>query len=290
MVKSKRGISIMIGYVLLISIALVIGTLVYAWARTLIPQDKLECPEGSSLVVKGISCIDGQLRIELYNNGKRNINDIFFKGKTKGDRELANLDLSNPDAGGLVALRSGGAMEPGGIQILDSKFYDESCTDIGTGECIAGSYLGCEGTFDCTNPQLPAILFVGGLNCPDVGCSGNIPSPCTGSTTQTCNQLTITQQMCEGAFSTPLSCSPINPPKNYKLFSIEITPERQQEDKNGKKVPVVCGDAIIKQQLDNCFIYPVCGDAVVQASNGETCDDGNSNNGDGCETDCTLTP
>jgi len=40
MVKSKRGISIMIGYVLLISMVLVIGTLIFAWARTLIPQDK----------------------------------------------------------------------------------------------------------------------------------------------------------------------------------------------------------------------------------------------------------
>src|SRR3989344_6453539 len=124
MVKSKRGISIV----------LVIGTLIFAWAMTLIPQDKLECPEGSSLVVKGIRCDGGQLRIELYNNGKRNIDDIFFKGKTNGIRELANLDLSDPNAGGLVAI--GGAMDPGGSQILDSKFYDESCNDL-VGECGA---------------------------------------------------------------------------------------------------------------------------------------------------------
>jgi cysteine-rich repeat protein len=33
-----------------------------------------------------------------------------------------------------------------------------------------------------------------------------------------------------------------------------------------------------------------CGDGIVQATSGEECDDGNTVNGDGCETDCTATP
>src|SRR3989344_1125235 len=285
MVKSKRGISIMIGYVLLISMVLVIGTLIFAWARTLIPQDKLECPEGSSLVVKGIRCDGGQLRIDLYNNGKRNIDDIFFKGKTDGNRELANLDLSDPDAGGLVALIEAGAMSPGGSQILDSKFYDESCVGIG-GEC--GTDNICAGTFDCnvitTKPNRQTICENAknnlGLNCDWVPNSPTLDDgECIGI--DTCNKLQADVSNCPLSYL-DYGCSLKNNLRNYQLFEIEITPERQQEDKNGKKVPVVCGDAIIKQQLDNCLIYPVCGDAVVQTFNGEDCDDGNDIDTDTC--------
>jgi len=278
----------MIGYVLLISMVLVIGTLIFAWARTLIPQDKLECPEGSSLVVKGIRCDGGQLRIDLYNNGKRNIDSIFFKGKTDGNRELANLDLSDPDAGGLVAI--GGAMDPGGSQILDSKFYDESCVGIG-GEC--GTTQFCKGIVQCdlvlTQARCVTLKDTYKLNCnwnndPN-GDGNNADAECQG--TDVCEKIG-SLSYCSAIINLGLTTCSISSSPHYELHSIEITPERQQEDKNGKKVPVVCGDAIIKQTLDNCLIYPVCGDAVVQTFNGEDCDDGNDIDTDTCPNDCTI--
>ena len=33
---------------------------------------------------------------------------------------------------------------------------------------------------------------------------------------------------------------------------------------------------------------PFCGDGYVQTTLGELCDDGNTIDGDGCESDCTL--
>lgn len=38
------------------------------------------------------------------------------------------------------------------------------------------------------------------------------------------------------------------------------------------------------------FVRAFCGDGVLQEEFGEACDDGNGDDGDGCETDCTLTP
>lgn len=43
-----------------------------------------------------------------------------------------------------------------------------------------------------------------------------------------------------------------------------------------------------KYAIDISVNPPVCGDSVTQL--GEECDDGNMNDGDGCESDCTVTP
>ncbi len=42
--------------------------------------------------------------------------------------------------------------------------------------------------------------------------------------------------------------------------------------------------------LDDVEITSTCGDGSLDAGAGEACDDGNAVDGDGCETDCTVTP
>jgi len=56
--KKKKGVSIMIGYILLISMAAAISVFVYGWVKTYVPKDISECPDGTSLSIKEISCLN----------------------------------------------------------------------------------------------------------------------------------------------------------------------------------------------------------------------------------------
>ncbi|HTY43911.1 MAG TPA: hypothetical protein VMC80_01590, partial [Patescibacteria group bacterium] len=50
--NSKKGVSEMIGYVILITIALVMGAIVFAWIKSYVPADSLTCPDGVSISVR----------------------------------------------------------------------------------------------------------------------------------------------------------------------------------------------------------------------------------------------
>ena len=84
--KSKKGVSIMIGYVLLISAAIVMGAVVYQWMKSYVPKEALECPEGVSVFISDVRCEDigGNLvfNIDLKNNGRFNIGGYFIRGET----------------------------------------------------------------------------------------------------------------------------------------------------------------------------------------------------------------
>ncbi len=94
--KNKRGVSVIIGYVLLISTAIILSIIIYSWIKTYIPKDSEECPEGVS-----ISLIDYDyekeewLNLTLKNNGRFNIGGLFIKAsnKTESEQEIATMDM-----------------------------------------------------------------------------------------------------------------------------------------------------------------------------------------------------
>ena len=49
---NKKGVSVIIGYVLLIAFAILISAGVYAWLKTYVPREPLNCPDGVSIFVK----------------------------------------------------------------------------------------------------------------------------------------------------------------------------------------------------------------------------------------------
>ena len=63
--KNKRGISIVVGYVLLVSFAVFMGVVVYQWMKTFVPKETLDCPEGTSLFIKDYTykCSTGELNL-----------------------------------------------------------------------------------------------------------------------------------------------------------------------------------------------------------------------------------
>ncbi len=95
---SKKGISIMIGYVLLISAAVVMGAIVYQWMKTYIPREPLKCPDGISLMVKNAECnTTGEwiLNLTLKNNGRFDVDGYFIYATNESGQELATIDLAN---------------------------------------------------------------------------------------------------------------------------------------------------------------------------------------------------
>jgi len=114
--KNKKAVSPMIGYILLISAAIFMSVLVYAWLKTYVPKAALECPETTSMFIKNYTCIsNNQLNLTIRNNGNFNIAGYFIRIANISGQELATVDLSQ-------RLQ----LEFGGVTIGNSVLFDES--------------------------------------------------------------------------------------------------------------------------------------------------------------------
>jgi len=93
----KKGISIMVSYVLLIVFVIIIGAIVYQWLKTYVPAQALECPDGVSLFIKDadFDSSDSQLIITLRNNGRFDLAGYFIHVTNSSDQELPTIDLSS---------------------------------------------------------------------------------------------------------------------------------------------------------------------------------------------------
>lgn len=83
---NKKAISDIIGYVLLIVIAISISLLVYSWIKGYIPANEKNCPEGISLGIEYYLCNNDNLNITLKNNGLFDVNGFVIRisNLTKG--------------------------------------------------------------------------------------------------------------------------------------------------------------------------------------------------------------
>jgi hypothetical protein len=104
--RDSRAVSVMIGYVLLVSLAIIMGGIIYTWMKTYVPKDALECPEGTSLIIKSYSynCSNpSTMNITLKNNGRFNVGGFFIHISNNENVTLPTLDIStraNEDFGG----------------------------------------------------------------------------------------------------------------------------------------------------------------------------------------------
>ena len=85
----------MIGYVLLVTIGIVMSVIVYNYLKSYVPKDLLDCPDGVSILVNNYTCQDGILRVTLKNNGKFNYAGYFIKGANDPGAEMATINLAN---------------------------------------------------------------------------------------------------------------------------------------------------------------------------------------------------
>jgi len=195
-VKSKKAVSIMVGYVLLVTFAVIIGVIVYQWMKTYVPQDELNCPDGVSLFIEDYSCSSNILTLNLKNNGKFNIGGYFIYATDSPEEELATIDLSknNTDASLIIqsmikfeSIGSVNSLKPNNkethsydltgirdiysIEILPIRWQEEknrnvlvSCKDTKIRESIE-----CDIDYEC-------VPYCVGKDCGDDGCGGSCGS------------------------------------------------------------------------------------------------------------------
>lgn len=84
----KRGVSIVIGYVILVAVAITMSFLVYAWMKSYVPKEKLECPNDVSIRIVSAKCVPGdgadtykKIEVEIKNTGLFDINGYIAKGE-----------------------------------------------------------------------------------------------------------------------------------------------------------------------------------------------------------------
>ncbi|MCR4327375.1 MAG: hypothetical protein NUV46_02220 [Nanoarchaeota archaeon] len=94
--KNKKGISAIVGYVLLITFGIILSVIVFNYLRTYVPTDSLDCPDGVSLFIKNYTydCSSGELILNIKNNGKFNVEGYYAHGVNNPSVELATVDLS----------------------------------------------------------------------------------------------------------------------------------------------------------------------------------------------------
>ncbi len=111
----KRGVSVVIGYVLLISFAVVMGIIVYNWMKSYVPREDLKCPEDTSIFIQEYNCTTQQLNLSLKNNGKFNIGGFYIRVTNTPKSELATIDISQNITQG------GEPLTPNGVKTIGNQ-------------------------------------------------------------------------------------------------------------------------------------------------------------------------
>src|SRR3989338_6116588 len=97
LIHSRRALTEVVSYVVLMIIAVSISTLVYSYLHLSTPKDRPACPEGVSLTVSEATCTlipkklcvgsqggNGKIDITLANNGKRSISGVYLRLSSPG--------------------------------------------------------------------------------------------------------------------------------------------------------------------------------------------------------------
>jgi hypothetical protein len=96
---NKKGISEVIGYLLLVAVSITISILVYQWLKTYVPSEALNCPDGTSVYINDYnykcSLNHDILNVTIQNNGRFSIYGFFvhISNSTKSGG-LDTIDIS----------------------------------------------------------------------------------------------------------------------------------------------------------------------------------------------------
>lgn len=90
--SDKKAVSIVVGYVILIVMAIALSGLVYNWLRFYItPSDQETCPDEIKLIIEnyGYNDENGNLKVELKNKGLFTIDGFILRVNNRTNAELA---------------------------------------------------------------------------------------------------------------------------------------------------------------------------------------------------------
>lgn len=112
--KDKKAVSEMIGYVLLITIAVGLSILVYAYLKVYIPKEKATCTDDTFLVIQDYTCTSGNpgaLTLNLTNKGLFNVDAVFVRFGPSSKRILTQIN--DPSKTGVEGFNFFNGLKPG---------------------------------------------------------------------------------------------------------------------------------------------------------------------------------
>jgi len=292
--RSKKGVSVIIGYVLLIVFAMVISVGVYAWLKTYVPSEPLNCPDGVSLFLKDASfnSSNRMLNVTARNNGRFDVAGYFIHAANSSSQNLPSIDLSSnliEDSNGitfgnsvLYSVTGSNFLKPGdektnsfsipssigsiySLRVTPTRFQEEDNRQrfVSCGDSRVDQIIGAPGGGVCS----PSCS---GKVCGNNGCGGSCG---------TCGSSFFCDASGQCISS---SCSPASNPCGTKQCGTAT---------NGTCGTVNCGPnnglcnaGFTCNATSQCV--SLCGNGAIDA--GEGCDDGNATNGDGCSSTCTV--
>ncbi len=83
--QGKKGLSEIVGYVILILIAITLSLLVYGFMKNLLPKFSQECPPEISLAIEDYVCdvVEKKIVLDIKNTGTYNVEGFLIKAKNK---------------------------------------------------------------------------------------------------------------------------------------------------------------------------------------------------------------
>jgi len=98
--KDKRAVSVVIGYVLLIAIVVSMSLIVYQFLKAYVPQEEVECPEGTAIIIKDYVCTPdiNQIKLTLHNKGLFDIDGLYIRATNAPQQEIATVNLISGSA------------------------------------------------------------------------------------------------------------------------------------------------------------------------------------------------
>ncbi len=135
-VVNKRGVSEVVGYVMLISISFVLAGMVYTWLKFYVaPEEEIKCDAGVSLTIRSYTynCDTGSLNLSVQNRGLFDV-----------DGYVVRVNNRSAESGiGVYTLNRTGKSLPTGESYYD--YYAQGNLTI-SGQSIAGRlYFVCFG-------------------------------------------------------------------------------------------------------------------------------------------------
>jgi hypothetical protein len=79
LLHNDKGVSLMIGYVLLIVIAVSISVGVFFYLKLYLPSEQQQCPKDVSLVIDSVSCENDVVLISLTNRGLFSLDGVQIR-------------------------------------------------------------------------------------------------------------------------------------------------------------------------------------------------------------------
>lgn len=253
--KNRKAVSVMIGYVLLVTFVVVMGIIVYNWMKTYVPREDLDCPDGVSIFIKDYDCDPAELSLTLTNNGKFNIGGYFIHVANVSEQEIATIDISNRITSGEDVL------SPNGIKFngSDNSFSpNEEVTD----------------SFSIAGLEMIYSVEVIPIRWQEENRRSRLVS---------CKDSAISEVI--DCSDTVITCTDTCLSLNYECGTHTIC-EESVDCGEGQTCEDLYGTGYICNSTGRCVYSADCGNGIIDS--GEQCDDEDTEDGDGCSSSCLI--